>query len=57
MIRVAICDDDIVFTTRVEELILDFGRAYSFEICIYLMDILCWNPCGRETVLILFLWI
>ena len=35
MIRVAICDDDIVFTTRVEELILDFGRAYSFEICIY----------------------
>ena len=36
MIRVAICDDDIVFTTRVEEMILDFGK---------------------ETVLILFLWI
>ena len=35
MIRVAICDDDIVFTTRVEEMILDFGRAYSFEICVY----------------------
>lgn len=39
MIRVAICDDDIVFTTRVEELILDFGRAYSFEICIYFESI------------------
>ncbi len=35
MIRVAICDDDVVFTTRVEELILDFGRAYSFETCVY----------------------
>lgn len=58
MIRVAICDDDIVFTTRVEELILDFGRAYSFEICIYFDGYTLLEPiAGRETVLILFLWI
>ena len=35
MIKIAICDDDIVFTTRLEELIMDFGRAYSFDVCIY----------------------
>ena len=55
MIRVAICDDDIVFTTRVEELILAGHILLRFVFI--LMDILCWNPCGRETVLILFLWI
>ena len=35
MIKIGICDDDIVFTTRLEELIMDFGRAYSFDVCIY----------------------
>lgn len=35
MIKVAICDDDVVFTTRVEELIMDFNSVYQFEICIY----------------------
>lgn len=52
MIRVAICDDDIVFTTRVEELILDFGRAYSFEICIYFDGYRDeknrWYPCSEN---------
>lgn len=56
MIRVVICDDDIVFTTRVEELILDFAGHILLRFVFILMDILCWNPC-RETVLILFLWI
>lgn len=35
MINIAICDDDMVFTTRLEELIMDFSKAYSFDICIY----------------------
>ena len=35
MINIAICDDAMVFTTRLEELIMDFSKAYSFDICIY----------------------
>lgn len=35
MIRVAVCDDDVCFTTCVEELLLHYDPLYDFEIDIY----------------------
>lgn len=35
MIRVAICDDDIHFTSRLEALILDYDDLYKFDCSVY----------------------
>ena len=53
MIKTAICDDDIVFTTRLEELIMDFGRRILFD-DMYLFDgDTLLEAVSREIVLIL----
>ena len=38
MINIAICDDAMVFTTRLEELIMDFSKAYSLFFLVHVQQ-------------------